>query len=97
MELTNKDILHLAKMMKLALTDKEVEKFRGEMSSILRFIKELEEVDIKKAMDVGQVTGEENNWRKDVVNTLDSQPETLLNAAPNRKDDFIKVPGVFND
>jgi len=97
MELTKKDILHLAKMMKLNLSEGEVEKFRGEMSSILDFIKELEEVDISKATEVGQVTGEENNWRKDTINKLDSDPETLLKAAPDRKDDFIKVPQVFKD
>jgi aspartyl-tRNA(Asn)/glutamyl-tRNA(Gln) amidotransferase subunit C len=97
MYLTDKDIRELAKLMKLNLSDKEVEKFRDEMSSILSFIGKLKEVDISKAEEVGQVSGIVNNWRKDKLGKSMSDPETILKEAPEREDDLIKVPGVFNE
>ena len=97
MKLTDKDIKQLAQLMKLDLNDKEVEKFRGEISSILEFVGKLKEVDVSGVPEVGQVTGEQNNWRKDTVVESEATPEDLLNAAPERKDDYIKVPGVFNN
>ena len=97
MKLTDKDIKQLASMMKLDLTDEEVGKFRGEISSILDFIGKLKEVDVSGVPDVGQVSGEKNNWREDVVKDAECDPEELLNAAPERKDDYVKVPGVFNN
>ena len=97
MKLLDKDIKQLASMMKFSLNPKEVEKFRGEISSILDFVSKLKEVDISGVPEVGQVTGEKNNWRSDVVKDADCDPETLLAAAPERKDNFIKVPGVFTN
>ena len=97
MKLTDKEIQQLASLMKLSLTDAEVEKFRGEISSILDFVSQLKDVDVSGVPDVAQVSGEENNWREDVVKKSETDPETLLNSAPERKDNFIKVPGVFNN
>ena len=45
MKLTDKDIKQLAHMMKLDLNEEEVEKFRGEISTILDFVSKLKEVD----------------------------------------------------
>ena len=97
MKLTDKDIKQLAFMMKLSLTDEEVAKFRCEMSSILEFVSKLKEVDVSDVPEVGQVSDEKNNWREDVVKDAGCDPETLLAAAPERKDDYIKVPGVFKN
>ena len=97
MKLTDDDIRQLAALMKLELTDEEVAKFRKEISSILEFVGKLKDVDISKASALQGVTGETNNWRGDTVEASESDTETLLNAAPERKDDYIKVPGVFNN
>lgn len=97
MKLTDKDIKQLAHMMKLDLNEEEVEKFRGEISTILDFVSKLKEVDISGVSDVGKVVEERNNWREDVVKDSESIPEELLNAAPEQKNNYVKVPGVFNN
>ena len=97
MKLTDKDIQGLAKLMKLSLSKDEVEKFRGEISSILEFVSKLKEVQIDGVPDVGQVVGEVNNWRKDEVLSSETTADELLQAAPERQEDYVKVPGVFNN
>lgn len=97
MKLTDKDIKQLAGLMKISLTDAEVEKFKGEISSILDFVSKLNEVDVSNVPEVAQVTGELNNWREDTLRDEGATPDELLTAAPERKDNYVKVPGVFKN
>jgi aspartyl-tRNA(Asn)/glutamyl-tRNA(Gln) amidotransferase subunit C len=43
--LTKEEILHIAKLAKLNLSDEEIEKFRMQISPILDYIEKLKEVD----------------------------------------------------
>ena len=46
--ITKKEIQHIAKLARLGLTEKEIEKFQGEFSRILDYIEKLKEVDTTK-------------------------------------------------
>ncbi len=47
--ISKKEVQHIAKLARLGLTEKEIEKFQRELSSILNYIEKLKEVDISKA------------------------------------------------
>lgn len=98
MPLSKKDIEHIARLARLELTDKDVEKYAGELSAILEFVKKLDEVDTKDVAPLSQAAHLENALRKDdkPVFLSDSVREAILNQAPDREEDFVKVKAVFD-
>jgi len=96
-KLSREEILHLAKLAKLQLTDKEIEKFQKQLSEVLDYISKLKEVDTKNVEPVSQVTGLVDVTREDEVdNTRQlSQLEATANAK-DKKNGFIKVKAIFS-
>jgi aspartyl-tRNA(Asn)/glutamyl-tRNA(Gln) amidotransferase subunit C len=76
--LTRDQILHIAKLARLSLTDKEIKKMPKELSSILSYIDMLNEVNTEGVEPTAQVTGIETRLRNDIVTVSDASPETLL-------------------
>ena len=66
-KLTKQDILHVAKLAKLPLTDSEVDKFTSQLSSIINYMDELNEVDTSDVEPTSQTTGLENVFRNDEI------------------------------
>jgi aspartyl-tRNA(Asn)/glutamyl-tRNA(Gln) amidotransferase subunit C len=89
-ELSNEDILKVAKLSNIELTDEEVAKFKQELGSIVGFVEQLQSVDVSGLEPTDQVTGLVNVTRPDeVVPVTDSQ--ALLKNVPQRENDYIKV------
>ena len=86
-ELTKSDILHIAKLANLTLSEKEVEKYLGQLSDILSYFEKLNEVDTAKIPETSQVTGLINITREDVI----------MNDQTIKKGDFYTVKAVFDE
>ena len=69
-DLTNDDVLKLAKLSKLELTDEQLEKFRVEMESIVEYVEQLQAVDVSGLKPTDQVTGLTNVMRSDEVSNM---------------------------
>lgn len=96
MNLTKKEVEHIAYLARLGLTEKEKGKFQKQLSSILDYVKQLQEVDTKNVEPTAQVTGLENVMRKDVMEK--QPPETmkkLIKMAPEKEDNLVKTRSVF--
>ncbi|MBI4653319.1 Asp-tRNA(Asn)/Glu-tRNA(Gln) amidotransferase subunit GatC [Candidatus Kuenenbacteria bacterium] len=93
MQLTIKEVEHVAKLAQLKLTDQEKEKFTKQLSSILDYVKQLDEVDTKNIKPINQIIGLRNITRKDEINKKET--EKLLQCAPNVEERYIKIPSVF--
>lgn len=90
-ELTREDVLKLARLARLQLTDDEVETYRKELSSVLDYVAQLDAVDVKGLTPTTQVTGLKNVTREDQVVDYGVSPEELLRLAPKTQDNHIKV------
>ncbi len=91
-KLSREQILKLAKLSRLKLTEEEIEKYQKELSTILSYIDRLEAADVSGLEPTYQVTGLVNQTRKDiVVEAQPSDPDTLLSRAPRSQDRYIKV------
>lgn len=94
------DIRKLAALARLELTEEEVVQQGEDMDAILGYIKQLNGVDVGGLEPTSQVTGLMNVLREDeaAVRTeaeaLANRDELLANA-PDQKDGYIRVPGVF--
>lgn len=98
--LTEKDVQHIAELARIKLTEKEKEKFKKELSSILDYVKKLNELDTERVEPLYQTTGivnalREDKHRKDFEMNEDLNKK-LIGQAPHRQDRFIKVKNVLN-
>ena len=89
------DILKLARLSRLKLSDDEVEEFRGEISEILGYVQMLDKVDTAGLKPTYQVTGLTNVSRDDVVIDYGVSQDDLLNNVPARDKNYIKVKRMF--
>jgi aspartyl-tRNA(Asn)/glutamyl-tRNA(Gln) amidotransferase subunit C len=84
-------VLHVAKLARLKLTDDEVEKMTGELSKILEHVERMEALDLKGVEPTSHVVALENVLREDVPRP--SLPrERALEQAPDATDDGFRVP-----
>jgi aspartyl-tRNA(Asn)/glutamyl-tRNA(Gln) amidotransferase subunit C len=94
-KLSRDDVLKLALLSRLKLTDEEIERFRGELSSILEYVEKLDAVDVYGLEPTYQVTGLKNVMRKDEPVDYGYKTEDLLKNAPAVQDNQFKVRRVL--
>ncbi|HUY85012.1 MAG TPA: Asp-tRNA(Asn)/Glu-tRNA(Gln) amidotransferase subunit GatC [Candidatus Dormibacteraeota bacterium] len=90
-KLTREDVLKLAHLARLELSESEIEEFRTELSEILQYVEQLQSVDVKGLKPTNQVTGLTNVTREDKVKDYGYAPAELLKNVPTVKDNQIKV------
>lgn len=90
-DLTRDDILKLAQLARISLTDEEVEEFAGEFNAILNYVKQLDAVDTDGLEPTSQVTGLTNVNRPDEVIDYGYTASELLKNVPSVQDGQIKV------
>lgn len=94
MSLSKEDVLHIAKLARLELTDGEVVKFQKQLSSVLEYADVLKKV--KGAEEIKQIHDLATVAREDVVRLFpEDGRRAMLDQAPEREGDLIKTSGVF--
>lgn len=94
-QLTNNDVLDLAKLAKLSLSSEEVEHFKKDLIEILNFVEQLNELDTEGLKPTHQVTGLTNVMRKDQVQDYGIERKAILDNVPQIDGDNIKVRKVL--
>lgn len=94
--LTKDQVKHVAKLANLPLTSEEEEKYSQQLSNILEYIDQLNEVDISNIEPTFNVSDNANILAKDEVGISFTQEEALSNAS-KKKDGFFITKGVFSD
>lgn len=92
--LTKEQVLKIAKLSRIALSEKEVEKFQKELSTILEYVEELKNVNTDGIGEVFEVTGLVNVQREDKVVDHGNREE-ILSIAPETKDGYYKVKAIL--
>lgn len=92
-----KDIEHLAKLSRIAVSDVEADALAKDTTSILGYVSEIEEI-------AGSTEGEKRVGALFNVMREDSNPhepgaytEDLLNLAPERAGQYVKVKKILGD
>jgi aspartyl-tRNA(Asn)/glutamyl-tRNA(Gln) amidotransferase subunit C len=84
-------VLHVARLARLRLSEDEVERMSSELSSILGHIEKIEELDLDDVEPTSHVVEVENVLREDEPRP--SWPrERILEGAPDAADDGFRVP-----
>lgn len=88
-KLSKQDILKLAQLSRLHLTDAEIEQFAEEISVILHYTEQLQKADLKGVEPTYQVTGLQDVTRPDeLIDYGTSQADLLKNAPATEKGHF---------
>jgi aspartyl-tRNA(Asn)/glutamyl-tRNA(Gln) amidotransferase subunit C len=84
-------VLHVAKLARLRLSDAEVERMTGELSTILEHVERMDELDLDGVEPTSHVVELQNVLRDDVPRESLSR-ERALEGAPDAADDGFRVP-----
>ena len=87
-------VRHIAKLARIAVSDEEVAAFAPELSNILGWIEQLQEVDVAGVEPMTAVIPNQLRLRDDVVTEGGIQGEILANA-PVAEHGFFAVPKVI--
>lgn len=94
-KLTDEDILKLARLSRLHLSDDEKSHFKNEIEAILGYVEQLQTIDLSDIAPTNQVTGLENVMRQDIIKDYGMTAAQLLQNAPAQQDGLIKVRRVL--
>lgn len=94
MKLSKEQVLHIARLAKLGLTEDEVEKMSEQLSNILENFEILNKVDTNGVPPTAQPNALTNVLKDDIVKPSMSQDDVLTNA-PQRDGDYFKVKVVL--
>lgn len=89
--LTREDVLKLARLARLSLTDAEVKQYQQELAEILQYVEQLQAVNVDSLRPTHQVTGLTNVTREDKEIDYGYKPADLLKNVPTVQDNQIKV------
>ncbi len=90
-KLNREDVLKLARLARLELSEAEIEEYGTELSDILQYVEQLQSVDIDGLKPTNQVTGLTNVTRPDEVVDYGYKAEDLRKNLPAIQNDQIKV------
>lgn len=93
MGIGRKEVEHVALLSRLELTESEIDRFAAQLSRILDYARDLDEVDTTGVQPMSHAIDAENVWREDAVAPSLPIAEALANA-PSREGNFFKVPKV---
>lgn len=94
MSLTEKDVNHVARLARLALTPEERATYLGQLGRILEHIQALTKYDVNNVPPTSHVVPLSNVWREDKAAVFPN-PESILANAPDREDVYFKVKKVI--
>jgi aspartyl-tRNA(Asn)/glutamyl-tRNA(Gln) amidotransferase subunit C len=94
MKLSREEVLHIAKLARVGVTEEDVERLREQLSDILANFEILRQVDTTNVPPTAQPNPLQNVTKDDqVAGSL--PPEQILANAPRQEGDFFRVKAVL--
>lgn len=90
--LTKEEIIHLAKLASMSLTDEEIKRFQKQLGETLDYIKNLQELNTDKVRPTDHTVESKNVFFEDgQKNTRALTPEEALKNSKNKKNNYFVV------
>ncbi len=94
MKITKQEVDHVAKLARLQLSDQARDTFTDQLSNILTYVEQLNELDTKGVEPTSHVLDIKNVMRDDVPGESISQDRALANA-PDKAAGHYRVPKII--
>lgn len=96
-KLSKKDVKYVARLAKLELTSGEIDKFKGQLSKVIDYVSELEEVDTSNVEPTSQTTGLSNVVREDRIDANQSlSVEDTVSGSEKIHNNYFVVQPLLN-
>lgn len=95
--LTEQEVLKLAALNKLAITDDEVKSLQKDITSIIGYVDKLQELKINKDSLLFADLDLAGPRHDVVVGLVKSETEKLVKMAPDTQDNLIVTKAIFNE
>ncbi len=95
MAITKEDVVHLAKLSNISLSEEQIEPLMKDLDKIVEYISQLDELDTEGVEPTYQCFDMQNVWREDVIEDFEADRKDLLNLTAETEDNQIKVPRVL--
>ncbi len=95
MAISKEEIIHIAKLASLNLSEEEIEKYTGDMQEILEFANMINNVNTEGMNETVAANEKSNVFRKDEVVNFKNR-ELLLQNAPSQDEGMFRIPKVIN-
>jgi aspartyl-tRNA(Asn)/glutamyl-tRNA(Gln) amidotransferase subunit C len=93
MAISRDEVLHVAGLARLDLSEDEIERFREQLNAILEAVGKVAELDLSDVEPTAHPLDLVNAWAEDEPRPSPSVDEALANA-PDREGDFFRVPAA---
>jgi aspartyl-tRNA(Asn)/glutamyl-tRNA(Gln) amidotransferase subunit C len=94
MKLSREEVIHIAALVRMGMSEAEIEKARGQLADILENFEVLKEIDTLDVPPTAQSINIQNVMRDDV--SRESLPvEQILANAPDREGELFKLRPVL--
>lgn len=95
MAISKEEIIHIAKLASLNLSEEEIEGYAKDMTEILGFADMINSVDTDQIKETIAANENYNVFRKDeVIPSIDR--DVLLQNAPSKDEGMFRIPKVIN-
>jgi aspartyl-tRNA(Asn)/glutamyl-tRNA(Gln) amidotransferase subunit C len=89
--ITKEEVLHVARLARLDLSDDDVTKFQEQLSDILEAVSKVSELDLSDVPPTAHPLEIANAWAEDVPRDCLPIDEVFANA-PDRDGDYFRTP-----
>ena len=97
-KLTKDEVLHIAKLAKLNLSESEITKFPPQLTSVVDFIGKLREVDVKNVEPTAQVTGLTDVYREDEIDSTNVLSQEAATGGTDKiYNGYFKVGAILTE
>ena len=97
-KLSEKDILHVAKLAKLTLSSEEITRYRKQLSDVVGYVGQLNEVDTEGVIPTSQTTGLEDVLREDEIKKEDClSSEEAISGTDKSVNNYFVTPALLEE
>ncbi len=94
-DISRQEVEHVAHLAQLDLTDQEQELFAGQLSQILNYVEQLQEIGTEGVPPTSSVAEQDSPLREDVPRESLTNEQALANA-PHAEEGFFVVPKIIS-
>lgn len=95
MNITKEQLKHISNLSNLSFSEEELDKYLVDMTGIVDFVNQLNEINTDDVEITTSILGEYNIFREDEVKESFDR-ELLLKNAPDSQDGMFKIPKVID-
>ena len=95
MSITREDVLHLAELSDISLSEEQIEPLIKDLDNIVNYFSQLDELNTENVEPTYQCFDMQNVWREDVIEDFEAKRNDLLSLTVESEDNQIKVPKVL--